>query len=113
MDIGLRVSLLRPSAEFFGIAVSKADWEREGNIIWNGPGKKPTWAEIAGAADLEAAAIEKQIAISDLDASDKGMARVAEDVIGLLVSKGLIAETEIPASAKAILDKRAADREKV
>ena len=42
----------------------------------------------------------------DLEATDKQMARVAEDIIDLLMQKGIINQVELPAEALAVLVKR-------
>jgi len=114
MNVALRVSLIRPGAEFFGVATTKAQWEKttgKGRIIWNGPGKKPTWSEILAAADLETAEIARQEALASLDQSDKAIARIAEDVIAMLDGAGLVDVTTLAPEAQAILAKRKADRE--
>lgn len=45
-----------------------------------------------------------------LDASDKGMARVAEDVISVLIAKGLLTVDDLPATVKDKLSERDALR---
>jgi hypothetical protein len=50
---------------------------------------------------------------AELRESDSGMARVAEDLIQTLLSKGVIAESDIPAPARSKLDRRAELRSKL
>lgn len=45
-----------------------------------------------------------------LTATDSGMSRVTEDLIEILVAKGVIAETDLPADAQAKLSDRRAKR---
>ena len=47
-----------------------------------------------------------EIAVANLAATDKQMARVTEDVIAALVAKGTIALTDLPAEARAKLTQR-------
>ena len=49
----------------------------------------------------------KEQAKVELAATDKEMARIAEDLIQTLISKGVIAESDIPASARDKMDRRA------
>ena len=44
---------------------------------------------------------------AELAATDKEMARIAEDLIQTLISKGVIAESDIPAPARDKMDRRA------
>lgn len=57
--------------------------------------------------------MEKAEKLAALDASDKEMARVAEDIIGLLIEKELIAAEEIPQAVKDKLTARAALRQEL
>ena len=56
---------------------------------------------------------EADIARSKLASTDAGMARVIEDLIAALVSKGLIADTDLPDSAQAKLAQRADLRQQI
>ena len=49
----------------------------------------------------------KEQARADLAATDKEMARIAEDLIRTLISKGVIAESDIPESARDKMARRA------
>lgn len=55
----------------------------------------------------------KEMAKAALSSSDKDMARVAEDIINLLVSKGVISEADIPKSVKDKLENRTQLRNKL
>jgi hypothetical protein len=56
---------------------------------------------------------DKEIAIQKLDQSDKDMARVAEDVIGVLIAKGVISEADLPASVSEKLANRKTLRKEI
>lgn len=64
---------------------------------------------IQGAIDAKTAADN----LAALEATDKHMVRIAEDLLTLLVTKGVIAETELPADAQAKLASRRIARSKV
>lgn len=53
---------------------------------------------------------ERAKALAALDASDKGMARVAEGVIGVLIAKGLLTVDDLPETVTAKLSERDALR---
>ena len=55
----------------------------------------------------------KEQAKAELDATDKSMARIAEDLIAALIAKGLIAEADLPQSARDKLAKRSELRSKL
>ena len=55
----------------------------------------------------------KAQARSDLAASDGDMARIAEDLIGVLIIKGVISEDDLPQPARSKLDRRAELRSKL
>ena len=61
------------------------------------------WIEAATAEDI--AARDRETAIAELAATDAGMARVAEDLVEILLAKSLIQESDIP---RAVRDKIAA-----
>lgn len=73
-------------------------WEAEGNTPL--PYEPPT---------VDA----KEQAKAELRESDAGMARIAEDLIGALIGKGVIAESDIPASARDKMARRAELRSKL
>ena len=50
---------------------------------------------------------------AELEATDKDMARVAEDVIGMLVAKNLLTADDMPDTVKAKIAARAALREQL
>ena len=50
---------------------------------------------------------------NELAATDAGMARVAEDLIQMLIYKGVITESDIPQSARDKMAKRAMLRSKL
>jgi hypothetical protein len=54
-----------------------------------------------------------QLAAAELPATDAGMARVVEDLITVLVSKGVIEEADLPDSAQAKLAERTALRQQI
>ena len=62
----------------------------------------------AGAAEREKASIRAKLA-----ATDKDMARVAEDVIGMLVTKNLLTAEDMPDAVKAKIAARAALRQQL
>ena len=55
----------------------------------------------------------KEQAKADLRESDSDMARIAEDLISVMLSKGLIAESDIPQPARDKLAKRSELRSKL
>ena len=55
----------------------------------------------------------KEQAKAELAATDKDLARVAEDLIGALIGKGVIAESDIPQPARSKLARRAELRSKL
>lgn len=55
----------------------------------------------------------KEQARADLVATDKEMARIAEDLIQTLISKGVIAESDIPESARDKMARRSELRSKL
>lgn len=57
--------------------------------------------------------VEKENAQRELQQSDKHMARIAEDVINLLISKGMFSFVELPQSVQDILNERQALRAKL
>ena len=67
------------------------EWEAKGNTPL--PYEPP-------AVDLKAAAR------AELDATDAGMARIAEDLIAALIDKGVIAEADLPQPARSRMAKR-------
>ena len=73
---------------------------------WLAEGNTPLPYE-APPVDLKAAAR------AELDATDAGMARIAEDLITALISKGVLAESDIPQPARSKLDRRAELRSKL
>lgn len=111
MDVRLRVSLMVDGADYSGVPTDQATWEND--VIWNGPGKKPLWAEIVAADQLEVDYVAKEAARDLLNDTDKDMARVAEDVIGALVGKGLIAMADFPVGVTDKIAARAAARAKL
>lgn len=75
-----------------------------------------TAAEIAereAAIAAEGAARPAREAALALDASDKTMARIAEDVIDALIAKGLVADADLPAAAVAKITERKELRKKL
>lgn len=58
----------------------------------------------------EQQARQRQQAQTDLSASDAGMSRVLEDVLGALASKGVLLEGDLPAAARTRLATRRALR---
>lgn len=75
-------------------------------LRWEGEGNTPLPYE-PPAVDLKAAAR------AELAATDVGMARVAEDLITALISKGVLAESDIPQPVRSKLDRRAELRSKL
>jgi len=72
--------------------------------------KKPKWSGkewIDGRSTEEVEADALASVKAELRESDAGMARVAEDLITALISKGVIAESDIPAPARDKMDRRA------
>jgi len=57
--------------------------------------------------------IESDISKIELEISDKRMARVSEDIIDLLLNKGLITDTELPAETLELIMLRKALRNKL
>ena len=55
----------------------------------------------------------KAAARAELAATDAGMARIAEDLITALISKGVLAEADLPPSARSKMAKRAELRSKL
>lgn len=55
----------------------------------------------------------KELAMAELAATDKDLARIAEDLIGLLVSKGIISATDLPQLVRDKLDNRKELRSKL
>jgi len=74
---------------------------------WNGS----EWIETASAEDIQE--IERGKALQTLEASDSGMARVVEDVITVLVVKGLVKESDFLQSVRDKLEERRALRERL
>lgn len=70
---------------------------------------------LAGLAAWEAAAPQRQIEADKaaLAASDAAYIRVIDDVIAVLIGKGVISETDLPAAAQEKRAARAILREKV
>jgi hypothetical protein len=64
-------------------------------------------------ADYDPAAAEATKARAELAATDSGMARMAEDIVDALVTKGIIALTDLPQSAQDRINSRAALRAKI
>jgi len=54
---------------------------------------------------------DKEIALQKLNQSDKDMARVAEDIIGVLIAKGILSESDFPDTVKEKLAQRKALRD--
>ena len=72
--------------------------------------KKPKWSGkewIDGRSTEEVEADALASTKAELRESDSDMARIAEDLIQTLISKGVIAESDIPAPARDKMDRRA------
>ena len=66
------------------------------------------------AAALRAAPLDPGAeARAELAATDAGMARIAEDLITALISKGVLAEADLPQSARSRMAKRSELRSKL
>ena len=78
--------------------------------------KKPKWSGkewIDGRSTEEVEADALASAKAELRESDSDMARIAEDLITALISKGVLAESDIPQPARSKLDRRAELRSKL
>ena len=78
--------------------------------------KKPKWSGkewIDGRSTEEVEADALASTKAELRESDSDMARIAEDLITALISKGVLAESDIPQSARSKLDRRAELRSKL
>ncbi len=87
----------------------------EGDFIakWDMDIPKPIDDDLVYAQEiLDTEAIQKQ-AQKDLIASDSRMARLAEDLYGILVSKNIIASSDIDADLVTAIETRKADRAKL
>ena len=111
MDIAIRVEMLVPGAAYFGAPVNQVEWEKD--VIWQDARQKPSWADLVALDAAEAAALERAAALEILDATDKGMARAAEDVIAALEARGLFSAADLPEPTRAKLAARAAARAKL
>jgi hypothetical protein len=74
-------------------------------------GKSLTPVEVRE-VELSPEQVKEQVK-SELAATDKDMARVAEDVIGMLVAKNLLTADDMPDAVKAKIAERAALREQL
>lgn len=78
--------------------------------------KKPKWSGkewIDGRSTEEVEADALASAKAELRESDSDMARIAEDLITALVSKGVLAEADLPQSARSKMAKRSELRSKL
>ena len=78
--------------------------------------KKPKWSGkewIDGRSTEEVEADALASAKAELRETDSDMARIAEDLITALISKGVLAESDIPQPARSKLDRRAELRSKL
>lgn len=55
----------------------------------------------------------KELAMAELAATDKDLARIVEDLIGLLISKGVIAASDLPQSVRDKINNRKELRSKL
>jgi hypothetical protein len=103
------------SLELLGLAGEDwgPDWSSYAALKagWRGSTACPSEAELI-AAD-PAAAIAADQAKRDLAATDADMARVGEDLLSALVSKGVIAETDLPQAARDKIAERRTLRSKL
>lgn len=77
---------------------------------------RPKWSDSAWVDGRTPSEIEVGALAStknELAATDAGMARIAEDLISVMLSKGLIAESDIPQPARSKLARRAELRSKL
>ena len=78
--------------------------------------KKPKWSGeewIDGRSTKEVEADALASAKAELRESDSDMARIAEDLITALISKGVLAEADLPQSARSKMAKRSELRSKL
>lgn len=66
-----------------------------------------------GAAWVDTPALVVLRAKHELETSDQKMGRVIEDILSVLIAKGIMATGDLPAEARAVLDARAANRGKL
>lgn len=74
-----------------------------------------TWGEGKTQSELDAIRLEKdkQAALSELQATDKEMARVGEDLLDVLIAKGILSSSDLPQNAQDKLSQRKALRAKL
>ena len=77
------------------------------------PGYAEEWVDGDDVTPEKTPEIELAEKRAELEASDKDMARVAEDVIGALILKGLLSEDDLPPAVKTKLQHRAALRDEL
>lgn len=74
-----------------------------------------TWGEGKPQAEVDQILADKAKAevVANLSATDKDMARVGEDLLALLISKGIILMSELPQQAQDKINERAALRAQI
>ncbi len=73
---------------------------------WNHADPQPAPADIEAAWPAAQAALRKKDIEGQLARTDEGMARIVEDLIGLLVQRGFITEADLPETARDKLAER-------
>lgn len=119
MNLILIIHHLVPGANYVGnIAEPQIEALFGGNekaayeaIVWMDERPQPAWNEIVAAWPAVQAAIGREQAKADLDASDSGMIRAVEDLVDVLVAKGVIALADLPQKVREKLAGRKALRE--
>lgn len=73
---------------------------------WNHADPQPAPAELEAAWPAAQAALRKKDIERQLAGTDEGLARIVEDLIGLLVQRGFITEADLPEAARDKLAER-------
>ena len=103
-DIAFTLSRMWPGAQW------SLDGDSYEGLTWLDDTPKPTLKELE---DAYPALAEAEAAKNDLAATDADMARVAEDIIGLLIGKGVFTTEEMPESVRDKIQEREALRSQI
>lgn len=87
---------------------------KSGQIVEWPWGEQPSDQEILNIVnEYNTVQLPKIQALDELESTDKDMARVAEDIIDLLIFKGILTKQELPATAREKIEQRKILRSKL